>query len=622
MSGRWRLLADGMRGRRRAMVGLAFWSVVQGLPALGSGLLIAKALDDGFLAGEPLRGMRWLAVLLGVQLVAAVANRALIPHLANLVEPVRDHLVRHVVTATLQRAVTDTIDSGHGDAAAVTRLTGQVEGVRHLLASLLRSARQISISLVTGLVGLALLAPVLLVIMLPPLLLMLALFAALLPALFQRSRAAMLAGEAVSASGGALLSGLRDVLACQAVGRAEEELRGRIDSEVHAVKASGRAFAGRTVLISIALDIPLVALLVLAPFLLSSGQLSVGELVGAVAYVTFTLESALSALVQAVGGTAVQLIVTLGRLAEIPAEPPGGVSAPTPRHPGGAELRVMDLTFAYGPHAEPVLRDLDLTVPDGEHLAVVGPSGIGKSTLTALLAGLVEPQHGEVRLGGVPVHRMSPAARHQRIVLIPQQAYVFTGTLRDNVCYLRPDADDAAMAHSAQEVGLTALIDALGGWDAMISPRELSAGQRQLVALARAHLAPSVITILDEATCHLDAVGEARAEEAFHRRGGTLIVIAHRISSAMRADRILLLDGLSPHLGNHDELMRSSIVYTKLVGHWGAGTQPATGPGASHNGHHRKGALVRTDGWERGDCTGIRDDRAARSPAAACRETV
>ncbi|MGH4008648.1 MAG: ABC transporter ATP-binding protein [Pseudonocardiaceae bacterium] len=595
MSGRWQLLADGIRGRRRAMAGLAFWSVVQGLPALGTGLLLAKALDGGFLAGEPLRGMQWLGVLLGVQLVAAVANRALIPHLANLVEPVRDHLVRHVVTTTLQRAVTDTIDSGHGDAAAVTRLTGQVEGVRHLFASLLRSARQIVISLIAGFVGLALLAPVLLVVMLPPVLLMLALFAALLPALFRRSRAAMLAGEAVSASGGALLSGLRDVLACQAVGRAEEELRGRIDTEVRAAKASGRAFAGRTVLISIALDIPLIALLVLAPFLISSGQLSVGELVGAVAYVTFTLESALNALVNTVGGTVLQLMVTLERLAGIHPEPPASGNAPTPDHPSGAELRATELTFAYGPHSEPVLRDLDLTVPAGEHLAIVGPSGIGKSTLTALLAGLVEPQHGEVRFGGVPVHRMSPKQRHQRIVLIPQQAYVFAGTLRENVCYLRPDADDTALERSAQEVGLTALVDALGGWEALISPRELSTGQRQLVALTRAHLAPSVVTILDEATCHLDAIGEAQAEEAFRHRGGTLIVVAHRISSAMRADRILLLDGLSPHLGSHDELVRSSAVYARLVGHWGAGARSAMEPAPARNGHRPKAALVRSD---------------------------
>ncbi|MGH3871486.1 MAG: ATP-binding cassette domain-containing protein [Pseudonocardiaceae bacterium] len=601
MSGRWRLLTAGMRGRRRAMVGFVFWSVVQGLPALSTGLLLAKAVDDGFLAGAPMRGMQWLAALLGVQIVAAAANRALIPHLADLVEPVRDHLVRHVVTATLRRAVTDTIDSGHGDAVAVTQLTGQVEGVRQLLTGLLRSSRQIVVSLLAGLVGLALLAPVLLVIMLPPLLLMLVLFAILLPALFQRSRAAMLAGEAVSTSGGALLSGLRDVLACQASGRATAELRGRIDAEVAAAKASGRAFAGRSVLISIALDIPLVALLVVAPFLLSSGQLSVGELVGAVAYVTLSLESALKALVSSVGGTVLQLMVTLERLAGIHSartEPPVDATALTPYQPDGTELHVTSLTFAYGPHSEPVLRDLDLTVPDGEHLAIVGPSGIGKSTLTALLAGLVEPQHGQVLFGGVPVHRISPPTRHQRIVLIPQQAYVFAGTLRDNVCYLRPDADDAAVAHSAHEVGLAALADTLGGWDAMISPGELSAGQRQLIALTRAHLAFSAITILDEATCHLDAIAEARAEEAFRRRGTTLVVVAHRISSAMRADRILLLDGLSPHLGSHDELVHSSAVYARLVGHWGARGRSATEPGQSS------------------------PSKVARHPTAACRETA
>lgn len=171
----------------------------------------------------------------------------MIPHLANLVEPVRDHLVRHVVTATLRRAVTDTVDSGHGDAAAVTQLTGQVEGVRHLLAGLLRSARQISVSLVAGLAGLALLAPVLLVVMLPPLLVMSALFAALLPALFRRSRAVMLAGEAVSAGGGTLFrTGTARPRPHRARGRAPGHRRTQRHREVDldgAVSGPGRAAA-------------------------------------------------------------------------------------------------------------------------------------------------------------------------------------------------------------------------------------------------------------------------------------------------------------------------------------------------------------------------------------------
>jgi ATP-binding cassette subfamily C protein len=583
MRERWRLLSAGMRGQRRAMAGLAFWSVVQGLPPLGSGLLLAKALDNGFLAGQPVLGTQWLGALLGLQLLAAVANRALIPHMANLVESVRDHLVRHVVAATLHRAVSDIVDSGAGDAAAVTRLTGQVEGVRHLLAGLLRNARQITISVVAALMGLALLAPVLLVVVLPPVLVMLVLFAMLLPALLQRSRATLLAGEAVSATGGALLSGLRDVLACQARDRAEQELRGRIETEVHAACASARAFAGRTVLLSIALDVPLIALLVAAPVLLGSGRLSVGELVGAVAYVTVTLEPALKALVHTIGGSLLQLIVTLGRLTEVSADAPPARTSPVQREPRGYELRAVELTFAYGPHSDPVLRALSFTVPEGEHLAIVGPSGIGKSTLTALLAGLLEPQQGEVRLGGVPVHALSPHERHQLIVLIPQQAYVFAGTLRENVCYLRPNAADAAVEHSAREVGLAGLVATLGGWDAMITPRELSAGQRQLIALTRAHLAASPITILDEATCHLDAVAETRAEAAFRRRGGTLIVVAHRISSAMRAERILLLDGLSPHLGSHHELVRTNLAYARLADHWDAGAQFPSGAAPLHD---------------------------------------
>jgi ATP-binding cassette subfamily C protein len=325
------------------------------------------------------------------------------------------------------------------------------------------------------------------------------------------------------------------------------------------------------VLLSVALDVPLIGLLVAAPVLVGSGRLSVGELVGAVAYVTVTLEPALKALVHTIGGSLLQLIVTLGRLVEISADAPPARTSPVQREPCGYELQAVELTFAYGPHSDPVLHELSLTIPEGEHLAIVGPSGSGKSTLTALLAGLLEPQQGEVRLGGVPVQDLSPQDRHQLIVLIPQQAYVFAGTLRENVCYLRPNANDAAVEHSAREVGLAGLVAMLGGWDVMITPRELSAGQRQLVALTRAHLAAGPITILDEATCHLDAVAEARAEAAFRRRGGTLIVVAHRISSAMRAERILLLDGLSPHLGSHHELVRTNLAYARLAGPWGAG---------------------------------------------------
>jgi ATP-binding cassette, subfamily B, bacterial RamB/AmfA len=154
-------------------------------------------------------------------------------------------------------------------------------------------------------------------------------------------------------------------------------------------------------------------------------------------------------------------------------------------------------------------------------------------------------------------------------VLIPQQAYVFTGTVRENLEYLCPaGADAVALQASADAVGLLPLVRRLGGFDARIEPAALSEGERQLVALARAHLSTAPLVLLDEATCHLDPAAEARAELAFARRPGTLFVVAHRISSARRADRILVLDGVRAVCGSHSELLDHSALYRDLVGRW------------------------------------------------------
>jgi len=246
----------------------------------------------------------------------------------------------------------------------------------------------------------------------------------------------------------------------------------------------------------------------------------------------------------------------------------------------GSDLGRVSLrrvSFAYGPHAEPVLRALDLDIPDGHHLAIVGPSGIGKSTLAGLVAGLLRPLAGDVLLGGTPLAEIPDADLPRYRVLIPQEAYVFAGTLGENLGYLVPGAPPAKLDASVDAVGLRTLVTRLGGYRAQLSPAALSAGERQLIALARAHLSPARLAILDEATCHLDPDAAARAEGAFAARPGTLIVIAHRISSALRARQVLVLDGACARIGDHAALLASSPMYRDLVGHWQAGHDPATG---------------------------------------------
>ncbi|WP_181160643.1 ATP-binding cassette domain-containing protein, partial [Streptomyces solincola] len=241
--------------------------------------------------------------------------------------------------------------------------------------------------------------------------------------------------------------------------------------------------------------------------------------------------------------------------------PPPAVS-PRP----AAELR--GVTFAYGPGARPVLDGLELTVADGEHLAVVGPSGIGKSTLTALLAGALVPDRGEVRVAGVPAGPDGPPHPEARRALLPQQAYVFTGTVRENLAYLRPDASPADLEQAVRALRLGPLLNRLGGLDAPVDPRRLSQGERQRLALGRAYLSPAPLLLLDEATCHLDPDTEEHAERALAARPGALVVVAHRISSAVRADRVLVLDGDRAQCAPHAELLARSPLYRDLVGRW------------------------------------------------------
>ena len=267
--------------------------------------------------------------------------------------------------------------------------------------------------------------------------------------------------------------------------------------------------------------------------------------------------------------------MTLRRIieaAELPAPASGGgqlpADPPPDPYPHESVLELRGVRFAYGHHADPVIRDLDLLVPDGDHLAVVGPSGVGKSTLAGLMAGLLEPQTGHVLLSGVELRRWDGDELARRRVLIPQEAYVFAGTVEENLTYLREDATVVEIEQAIDAVGARELVERLGGYHAEVDPAALSAGERQLITLARAYLSTARWVILDEATCHLDPAADARVERAFAQRPGTLVVIAHRISSALHARRILVLDGTRALLGTHQELMDCSALYRDLVGHW------------------------------------------------------
>ncbi len=558
------LLRDQLATTRLPLIRVLSWSGVEALPALLSGLLLSAAVDQGFLAHRPDVGCLWLAALGAAYAVRAYAARAAFPHVAAVVEPLRDALVVRVVRSALAQP--------EADPAAVARLTEQVESARQLTATLLRTLRGVGVTLVAALLGLALLAPVALLLVLPPLLVGGVLFVRLLGPLVAHRRAVLHADERVSAEAGRAFDGVRDISACGSQQRVGDALAATVGAQGAAVRALGRAAALRSLAVAVGGRLPVLAVVVAAPWLVHRHWLTVGQVLGVAAYLLQQLEPAVRTLAGTVGGWVLELAVVLDRLAGLPTPTP----IPTPDNAGPAEavsgpaVRVTGLHYAHGPAARPVLSGFDLEVAAGEHLAVVGPSGTGKSTLAALLAGLLAPQLGEVSIGGVRPHELPGPLRAGRLALVPQQAYVFPGTVRANLTWLDPEVDDERLAEVAALLGAAELVARLGGPDGVIrDPATLSAGEGQLIALVRTYLSAAPVVVLDEATCHLDGAAEARVEEAFAARpGGTLVVIAHRIGSALRADRVLLLDAGRGLIARHGDLQVLSPLYRELVGHW------------------------------------------------------
>lgn len=558
-----RTLLAALRRHPRALLRLGAWSVLEVTPLLLSGYGVARALDTGFLAGRPGTGLVWLGVLAVAVLAGALATRYVYRILAEIVEPFRDDLVTSVVGGALQRS---TGLGARADSGAVARLTHQVEIVRDTFAGLLLLARSFVVSATGAVIGMTALTGFIGLLVLPPLLAGVGLFLVSLPSMMTRQRDYVLTDEGVAQSASTVAHALRDVIACGAEDQAGERVQREVDAHAEAQRTVARMTAIRTLSVALGGWLPALGLLVGAHWLLSTG-VTLGAIAGGLIYLTQGLLPALRALVDGIGAGGLKLIVTLDRLLEAGERAEPGEMA-SPRVPRGYEFVLDRVTFCYGRHAEPVVKALDMVIPEGQHLALIGPSGAGKSTLAGLLAATHVPDQGAVRLGGVPVRDLDPHTRAAHRVLIPQEAYVFAGTLGENLRYLRPGATRAELDTVVEELGLRPLVRRLGSYDAALDPGTLSAGERQLIAVARAHLTDSPVLILDEATCHLDPVAEERVERVLASREGTLIVVAHRISSALRAQRIVLMDGAGLVSGTHQELLAIAPLYRALIGDW------------------------------------------------------
>jgi ATP-binding cassette, subfamily C, bacterial CydCD len=262
---------------------------------------------------------------------------------------------------------------------------------------------------------------------------------------------------------------------------------------------------------------------------------------------------------------------------EVPAVMDGPKRPPAPV--GGSAMRFEGVRFAYPGARLPALDGITLAIPAGATVAIVGPSGAGKTTLANLLLRFWDPEAGHILIDGVDLRDFELDHLRRRISLVSQDTYLFNDTLRANVALARPDADEAAIRHALDQAALADFVASLpDGLDTKVGERgvQLSGGQRQRVAIARAFLKNAPTLILDEATSHLDAVSEAQVRNALDAlmRDRTTIVIAHRLSTVRNADLLAVLDrGRLAELGSHAELAARGGLYARLIGHQLAGSR-------------------------------------------------
>ncbi|MGI8807382.1 MAG: ABC transporter ATP-binding protein [Acidimicrobiales bacterium] len=542
--------------------------VLDALAALAGPALVRSGLDRGVVAGSSRALWLTTAVFTGVVLTDWVVVWAQQRYTGRTAERLLFAL-RVRIFAHLQRLGIDYYEREMAG-RIMTRMTTDVEALSTLLQNGLINA---VVSVLT-LVGVA----VVLLIMNPAL--FLATGTVLLPLVaatiwFRRvsNRAYGTARERIATVNASLQESVSGVRVAQAYGRQDRNItdfrevsKGHLDARMRAQRLVATYFPFVEMLSEVAAAV----VLGVGAGLVGGGGLSSGELVAFLLYLNL-LFAPIQQLSQ-VFDTYQQARASVTQIGHLLATPPSVVEAPSPVDPGvlRGEIRFEDVRFRYPGVAEEALRGVDLHIRPGESVALVGETGAGKSTVLKLLARFYDPTGGDILVDGRRLADLDLGAYRRQLGYVPQEAFLFSGTVRDNIAYGRPDATDAEVEAAARAVGAHPFVAGLpGGYLHPVTERgrSLASGQRQLIALARARLVDPAILLLDEATSTLDLASEARVTRAMGAvaQGRTTLLIAHRLQTAQGADRIVVIDdGRVAEHGTHRDLLAQSGRYAAM----------------------------------------------------------
>lgn len=555
------------RWQRELLIGLAL-VVGDAVATLAVPVLIKAGIDRGVVGGS----LAAIQVASGVAFIVACFD-AWAMWLENVVTGRASERIlvalRIRVFAHLQRLGLDFYER-EMSGRLLSRITSDVDTLSELLQSGLVNAA-VSLAMFFGMIGVLLLLNVSLA---------LAVFAVTLPLIVatvlyqQRSRPAYdRQRDAVASVLADLQENLSGVRVTQAMRR---ESVNQVRFAVHDREFRGAGMASLRIQVAYFAFVELLSLIGMivvlgyGSVLHDGGGLTVGVLVAFLLYLTqfFTPIQQLSQVFDTWQSASAGMRKIDALLAE-------RSSVPIPDHPialpdARGDIELDHVHFAYQGQATEALSDIDLHVPGGQRVALVGQTGSGKTTLVKLLARFHDPTAGRVSFDGADLREIDPGEHRRRLGYVPQEPFLFAGTVRDNLVYGRPAAEMHEIDAAIDAVGIGPLIDALpGGLDAWLVERgrSLSTGERQLICLARALIADPVLLLLDEATSNLDLASEARIERAMDvvSAGRTTVVIAHRLATAARADRILVMDrGRIVEDGTHDSLLELDGRYRAL----------------------------------------------------------